>query len=70
MSSCSGGLPDLVGNQPQPILLTACGARSWMDDDAHQPECIRPIELVDERGNRLLPQRTERRRKVDQIAGV
>ena len=41
-----------------------------MDDDAHQSEGFGAVELIDEGGNRLLAERPERRRKIDQVTGV
>jgi hypothetical protein len=39
-----------------------------MDHDAKEAQCLGAIELVDERGDRLLAQGGRRRREVDQVA--
>ena len=41
-----------------------------MDDDPEEPERFRAIDLVNERGNRLLPQEWKGGREVDEITGV
>ena len=41
-----------------------------MNDYAMQPERFGPIDLVDERGDRLFAQGRVGRRQIDQIAGV
>jgi hypothetical protein len=64
------GRGDGISDQPQGIVLRARCARPWMDDHAMQAEGCGPIELVDEGVNRLLSKGRNRRRQVDQVAGV
>ena len=64
------GRADRLRDQSQRIRLAPRRARTRMRDHAEQPQCVGAIELVDERGNRLLTQQRKRRRQVDQIAGV
>ena len=66
LNACADG----VRNQPEPVVLGARRAGARMNDDAEQAERIGAIELVDERGDRLLAERGERRREVDQVTGV
>jgi hypothetical protein len=63
-------LADGGRDEAQPFVLAAGRARAGMDHDAEQPERLGAIELVDERLDRLPPQRVERGRQIDQIARV
>src|SRR4029078_4546781 len=56
--------------EAQPSLLAVRRARAGMDHDAEQPERLGAIEFVDERVDRLPPQRVEGGCMVDQIARV
>src|SRR5687767_10583741 len=59
-----------VRNQPEPVVFGACRAGARMNNHAEQSERIGAIQLVDESGDRLLPERAERCREVDQVTGV
>ncbi len=60
-------LRDAGGDARQAFGLVG---RARMHDEPEQAEAFRPIELLAERGERLLAQHRVRRREVRQIAGV
>ena len=63
-------LADGVRNQPQPLVFRPSGTRSGMNDDAQQAQGVGTIQFIDKRVDRLLSERGERGRKVDQVTGV